>query len=134
MEYLYGFVIAAIVSGGASLVGFDKERGFYSVVLCVIASYYVLFAAIGASGEAMVSELLAAAVFVLFAILGFKRSPWWLVFGLVGHAVFDLLHPRLISNDGVPPWWPGFCFAYDLTAALYLTLLLKVRHSRNAAQ
>ena len=49
MEYFLGFVVASVVSILASLIGFDKERGFYAVVLIVIASYYVLFAAVGAS-------------------------------------------------------------------------------------
>ena len=133
MEYLIGFGIAAFVSVSATLVGFDKDRAFYSVVLLVIASYYILFAAMGASATALVAESLPMAAFVLVAIVGFKRSPWLLVFGLAAHGVFDLAHPRLVNNPGVPSWWPGFCLAYDLAAAAYLALLLKMRHAKNAA-
>jgi len=33
----------------------------------------------------------------------------------------------LLSNPGVPGWWPAFCLAYDVTAAAYLAWLLKRR-------
>lgn len=133
MEYFLGFAIASVVSIIASLVGFDKERGFYAVVLIVIASYYVLFAAVGASLSTLAKELLPLTFFVFIAIVGFKRSQWLLVLGLAAHGVFDLLHPHLIDNPGVPIWWPGFCLTYDLTAALYLAWLLKSRDGKNAA-
>jgi hypothetical protein len=133
MEYLLGFAVASLVSVLATLVGFDKERGFYAVVLIVIASYYVLFAVMGASASTLATELLALAVFAFVAIIGFKRSPWIVVAGLAGHAVFDFLHPHFVVNAGVPDWWPGFCLAYDLTAASYLAWLLKNRGANHAA-
>jgi hypothetical protein len=127
MEYLIGFSVAISVCLAASLVGFDKDRAFYPVVLVVIASYYILFATMGASLQTLLIELAAAGLFAVVAILGFKRSPWLIVAGLAAHGAFDLLHPLLAHNPGVPVWWPGFCLAYDLTAALYLMILLKSR-------
>ena len=47
MEYAVGLVLALLVSSFARLVGFDRDRSFYPVVLIVIASYYVLFAVMG---------------------------------------------------------------------------------------
>jgi hypothetical protein len=132
MEYFLGFIIASVVSSLASLVGFDKERGFYAVVLIVIASYYVLFAAIGAPLSTLAEELLPLTFFVLIAVVGFKGSPWLIVAGLAAHGVYDILHPHLIDNPGVPIWWPSFCLAYDLTAALYLAWLLKNRDGQPA--
>lgn len=133
MEYVLGFLVGGSVSVLASLIGLDKERGFYAVVLIVIASYYVLFAVVGASASTLATELLLMAAFALVAIVGFKRNPWLLVAGLAGHAAFDFLHPHVIENPGVPGWWPGFCLAYDLTAASYLAWLLKSRHAEGAA-
>lgn len=133
MEYVLGFVVGGLVSVLASLVGLDKDRSFYAVVLIVIASYYVLFAAMGGSAATLLTELLLMGAFAFVAILGFKGSPWILVAGLSGHGIFDLLHPHLITNSGVPSWWPGFCLAYDLTAASYLAWLLKARDAKNAA-
>ena len=42
------------------------------------------------------------------------------VAGLAAHGVMDLFHGRLVDNPGVPPFWPGFCSAYDVAAAGYL--------------
>jgi hypothetical protein len=38
--------------------------------------------------------------------------------------VFALVHGTVISNSGVPGWWPAFCLTYDVTAAGYLAWLL----------
>lgn len=132
MEYLFGSGVAIIVAVVASLVGLDRDRAFYPVVLIVIASYYILFAAMGASVPALTAELIPMAAFAAVAILGFKRSPWLLVMGLAAHGGFDLAHPLVIKNPGVPLWWPGFCLAYDLAAAAYLALLLRTRRARNS--
>jgi hypothetical protein len=54
MEYLIGLILAAVVAGIATMIGFDRERAFYPTVLIVIASYYVLFAVMGASSRILV--------------------------------------------------------------------------------
>jgi hypothetical protein len=59
-------------------------------------------------------------VFMGIAIVGFKRSPWFIVAGLMAHSTFDFTHGHFIHNSGVPTWWAGFCLAYDATAAAYL--------------
>lgn len=133
MEYLVGIGTAIAVGLFASLVGLDKERGFYPTVLIVIASYYILFAATGASPLALMVEALPAAVFILVAVVGFKGNAWILVAGLVAHSVFDFTHEWIIVNRGVPDSWPGFCLAYDSTAALYLAFLLRSRNAKNDA-
>jgi hypothetical protein len=43
MEYLIGLVLSLAVASTATLVGFDRERAYYPILLIVIASYYVLF-------------------------------------------------------------------------------------------
>jgi ABC-type Fe3+ transport system permease subunit len=47
MPYVVGIVLSLGVALFARRVGFDRDRAFYPTVLIVIASYYVLFAAIG---------------------------------------------------------------------------------------
>jgi hypothetical protein len=42
MEYSIGLILSLAVAGFAAAIGFDRERAFYSTVLIVIASYYVL--------------------------------------------------------------------------------------------
>ena len=120
MAYLVGIVVALGVAMFARWVGLDRDRTFYSTVTIVVASYYVLFAAMGGSGKALVLELVVMAGFVAAAVAGFKRSEWILVAALAGHGVFDALRGNAIDNAGVPAWWPAFCGTYDVVAAACL--------------
>jgi hypothetical protein len=88
VEYLIGLILAVAVAGSATAIGLDRERAFYPTVLMVIASYYVLFAVMGASPRTLLIEILVASGFLLFAVLGFKRSLWFAVAAIVGHGVF----------------------------------------------
>ena len=63
LPYVVGLVLSIGVAVFARLVGFDRDRAFYPTVLIVIASYYVLFAAMVGS---MQTVLLESAVMVLF--------------------------------------------------------------------
>ena len=69
MEYVIGVILTLAVAAFAAVIGFDRERAFYPTVLIVIASYYVLFAAMGASGRAVITESIVAGIFLLFARL-----------------------------------------------------------------
>ncbi len=120
MEYVIGVVLALAVCVFAVLVGFDRERVFYPTMVLVVATYYILFAALANSTRALVLESAAAVVFLVLAVLGFKKTLWVAVAGLVGHGVFDVFHGRMISNPGVPAWWPGFCMAFDVLAGVFL--------------
>ena len=135
MEYLIGVVLALTVAGFATIVGFDRERAFYSTVLIVVASYYVLFAAMGASGRTVIIESSLALPFLVAALLGFKKSSWFLVAGLVGHGVFDFFfHHAIVKNPGMPRWWPGFCGAYDVIAGAWLAVRLMMSSRIPAAK
>jgi len=52
-------------------------------------------------------------------------SLWLVAVALAAHGVFDLVHARIITNPGVPGWWPQFCGAYDVAAGAYLAWMLK---------
>jgi hypothetical protein len=132
MEYLIGLVLSLVVAGTATGVGFDRERAFYPVLLIVIASYYVLFASMGASGRVVILESVMAAVFLLAAVIGFRGSLWVVVAALLAHGIFDLIHSRVINDPGVPHWWPGFCLAFDVAAGGFLAVLLMRRKKKNA--
>jgi hypothetical protein len=100
---------------------------FYPTVLIVIASYYVLFAVMAASRRTLLIEIVVASGFLLFAVLGFKRNLWLVAAALVGHGFFDFVHRMFIQNSGVPPWWPGFCLAFDALLGVFLAVRL-IRH------
>ena len=133
MEYAIGIAAATAVGLFATVIGFDKERSFYPVVLIVIANLYLLFAAMAKSTGSLVAEAIPALVFVAMAALGFQKTPWFVVAGLALHGVFDFFHHAMIANPGVPAWWPGWCLAYDVVAAAYLAALMVVRKPSPAA-
>jgi len=133
MDYLIGVALAAAVGLLATIVGFDRDRAFYPTVMIVIASYYVLFAISGGTTASIVIESAVMLLFAGAAIAGFKRSLWIVVAALAAHGIFDLLHSPMISNPGVPPWWPQFCLAYDVVAAAYLAIRLTRQPATPAA-
>jgi hypothetical protein len=132
MPFVIGAVLSAAVGGLATCVGLDRDRGFYPVVLIVIASYYGLFAVMG-GGSALLPELLGVALFAALAIAGFRKSLWIVVAALAAHGLFDVVHPHVVENPGVPAWWPAFCLGYDLIAAAYLAALLLSKPRRAQA-
>ena len=125
MALVVGMSLALVVGVLATALRLDRDRAFYPTVTIVIASYYVLFAVMGASTHTLVLELVAGLVFLLSAAYGFRSSLWVVVAALAAHGIFDLVHDSAIPNPGAPTWWPGFCFAYDVTAAVYLAWLLR---------
>ena len=128
MEYLIGVVLAAATCVFfGMLAGFDRERVFYPMMVAPIATYYILFAAMGSSMPALTIESLVASIFLMVAVVGFKKNLWLAVAGLVGHGVFDFFHHLVIQNPGVPVWWPGFCGSFDVLAGGFLALLLARR-------
>jgi hypothetical protein len=130
---LVGALLAIAVGLVATSLRLDRDRAFYPVVTIVIASYYALFAVMGASKHALVLELLVGAVFLAVAVSGFRWSLWVVAVALAAHGIFDLTHDTFIANAGVPVWWPEFCLTFDLTAAAYLAWLLKSGRIRAAA-
>jgi pimeloyl-ACP methyl ester carboxylesterase len=133
MAYLVGAALGLGIGAFATIVGFDRSRSFYPVVLVVVASYYDLFAVIGGSATALAAETLIAAVFLGVAVIGFRTSLWLIVAALVAHGTLDLVHHEVIANPGVPAWWPAFCMTIDLAMAGYLSVqLLRAKVPRAA--
>ncbi len=127
MQYLIGLILSLAVAGLATVIGLDRERAFYPTVMIVIGSYYVLFAAMGASRGTLMIEIAIASAFLLVAVLGFMENLWLVVTALIGHGVFDFIHHFFIANPGVPHWWPGFCLAFDALLGGFLAVRL-IRH------
>jgi len=124
MEYLIGIGLASGVFLFARFTGLDRDRAFYATVAMVVPSYYALFAILGGSMAALGVESVFIAGFVLAAVLGFKRNLWLVAAALAGHGIFDFFHSRLITNPGLPVWWPGFCGSYDVVAGAGLAWLI----------
>ncbi len=124
MAYVIGAFVGLGVVLLAYLIGFDRDRAFYPAVLIVIASYYILFAAMGGPTSAIWIEAAATSLFAALAIVGFRKNLWFVVIGLLAHGTFDFIHPALIDNSGVPSWWPPFCLSADLLIGVGLAMYL----------
>lgn len=78
MEYIVGVALALFVCGAAWLLGMDRDRVFYPTVLIVVASYYVLFAAMDGSHGVLRAEIAIAAVFAALPWSGSSATcGWW---------------------------------------------------------
>lgn len=125
MEYLVGTLFGVATGVLTSLIGMDRDRSLYPAMMIVIALLYCLFAVLGGSTYALTLESAIGVIFIASAVAGFKWSLWFTAVGIAGHGIFDLVHPQLFHNPGVPVWWPGFCGSIDIVLGLYLALLIK---------
>ncbi|MEO8619648.1 MAG: hypothetical protein ABI625_01210 [bacterium] len=130
MSYLIGVVLALSSAVLAKAIKFDR-RTFYASVLIVSATYYVLFAVMAGSAHAMIVESAVMTTFVLFAGVSARVNPWLIVVGFAAHGTLDLVHGTLISNPGVPVWWPPFCMMYDVVASVVYARAIE-RSSRSS--
>ena len=57
---------------------------------------------------------------LVFAFVSFRRSA--VVVGVLWllHGLYDLVHGQVITNIGVPGWYPIFCFVVDAVIGAYL--------------
>lgn len=124
-------VVGILLAVGVAVLGkftrFDQDRSFYSTVLVIVASYYVLFAVLGGSGHSLIKELVAAVAFSIVAIVGALYLPTLVGIGIAAHGLFDLVHDGLIENSGVPTWWPVFCASIDVMLGLWVIMLTRSR-------
>jgi hypothetical protein len=126
---LVPIVIGVLLGLGVGImstgVGLARDRALYPAAMIVIAAYYVLFAVMGGSTQALVAELLVGMIFVAAALWGFRSSLWIVAAAIAGHGVFDVFHGAVITNPGMPTWWPAFCSSIDVTLGVYLAWLLR---------
>ncbi len=120
MEIAIGAILALAACGLGVAAGFERDRAFYPVMLIVIASYYDLFAVIGGDESVLGIEVAISLAFAALAVVGFRVNLWLAVAGLLGHAGLDFFHGHVVTNPGLPSWWPMFCATFDAIAGLYL--------------
>lgn len=103
------------------------ERWLYSLGLLTLPGLYASFALRAGEPAVGVKEMIYGAPFVVaglvFAFVSVRHSAvavglFWLM-----HGLYDLVHGRLITNPGVPGWYPIFCFVVDVVVGAYLLWL-----------
>lgn len=79
-------------------------------------------------------ELLGLALFAAFAVLGLKKSPWFLAIGIAGHGLlWDSWHYK--NSSYVPDWYAVACLLVDLALAAYVAARVPAyREARHIAK
>jgi hypothetical protein len=97
----------------------------FAVVLAAVGAVYLgtLIAPGGPRLAPASQEVAVAGATFACAGLGLLVDPAWLVVGLAGHAVWDWAHHAGLGQP-VAAWYPPFCAEVDLSAALFLAVLL----------
>ena len=129
-------MISAALARGGRLVylgaGTSGRLGLLDAVECppTFGTAPSQVVAVMAGGGALWPEAIGVAAYTAVAVIGFRTSLWLVAAALLAHGVFDLVHPHMIDNPGVPRWWPAFCLAFDAAAAGYLAVRLLQERQR----
>jgi hypothetical protein len=98
------------------------ERNLLAAFLVGMPLVYVgryLFASTGRAASWLWLEVLGTIIFVVLAVLGVKRSPWFLAIGMVLHGLaWDTWHYR--NSTYIPNWYAIACLAVDLAFGAYV--------------
>lgn len=117
-------------SGGVTILvarTIRGERWLYSLGLLTLPSLYALFALHVGEPSVGAREMLYGIPFLvaglLFALVSIRQSAAMVGAFWVLHGLYDLVHGRLITNAGVPGWYPVWCFSVDVVVGGYLLWL-----------
>lgn len=118
---LGGVIVGLMISIPHLVLPFDWSVAVASLTLVFIAGIYVGFAISDGRDHAFMSEASVAIFFSALALGGLFLSAWIIPAGLIGHAVWDLLHHRkshMLAE--IPIWYIPFCIVVDLVLAIVL--------------
>jgi hypothetical protein len=107
--------------GGLRGVIFERNllAGFLVLMPLVYVARYLFAATGGGANYWFWLEVLGTAIFVALAVLGLKRSPWFLVTGMVLHGLaWDAWHYQ--NSTYIPDWYVIACLAVDLSFGAYM--------------
>lgn len=120
---LAGIGLGAGIIAGFRIIGLDRERATWPLVLMAIALAYVLLAAGAGATVFMGIEALIAVPFIALAVYGYHQHHRIVLGGaLLGHALVDLLHEGLLDHAGVPGLYPWLCVGTDVTLAGWILM------------
>ena len=103
------------------------EHWLYSLGLLTLPGIYAFFALQAGEHAVGVKEMIYGVPYVVaglvFAFVSVRRSA--VVVGVLWllHGLYDLVHSQVITNIGVPGWYPIFCFVVDVVIGSYLLWL-----------
>jgi hypothetical protein len=126
-------VIAALVGVAVGVLAIATARlirgqhWLYSIGLLTLPSLYAFWALRAGEQAVGVNEMIYGIPFyvagLVFAFVSVRQSAvvvgaFWIL-----HGLYDVVHGRLITNPGVPGWYPAFCCLVDLVIGAYVLWL-----------
>jgi len=120
---LAGAIAGVLIIFALFTSGMLTERSGSAVLLAAVAFFYPVFAVIDGH---LTEAALHFAIFVGFcwlAIMGFRQGMHIIAGGLLAHGLFDIALMAIAAPG--PDWWPAFCGALDIVAAVALIRLLQ---------
>lgn len=125
IEALVGAAVGVLTIVSARII--RGQRWLYAIGLITLPSLYAFFALQVGEQAVGVKEMMYGIPFVVaglvLAFVSIRQSAvvvgaFWIL-----HGVYDLMHSRLITNAGVPGWYPVWCFSVDVVIGAYLLWL-----------
>ena len=125
IEALVGVAVGVLTIVVARII--HGQHWLYSIGLLTLPSLYACFALQAGEQAVAVREMIYGLPYVVaglvFAFVSVRQSAL-VVGGLwILHGLYDLTHSQLITNAGVPRWYPVFCFSVDVVVGAYLLWL-----------
>lgn len=122
-----GVLVAVIVVLRFRAGRLETTRWAYPALLVTFPVYYWIFAVVVSDYSALPGELVASVAFFAIAYVAYAFRSFatllLLSVGYVAHAAYDFHHDALLSNSGVPTWWPEFCGSVDVLLGFYVAWL-----------
>lgn len=103
------------------------QHWYYSATLILLPLVYGAFALGAGAGNIALNELLLGIPFLVVGtgllFRGMRRSAILVGCLWLSHGAYDLVHDLLLSNPGVPSWYPALCAGFDLSIGSYVLWL-----------
>ena len=97
---------------------------FAATILVAIAFIYVGFSLKDNPVRLIILEILMAMIFYFIALIGYRKYPALLAYGIILHGVWDILHHHsAIIPTYIPSYWPLFCIVVDIITGIYFLMV-----------
>lgn len=125
IEALIGAAVGVLTIVVARLI--RGQRWLYAIGLLTLPSLYASFALSAGEQGVAVKEMIYGIPFLVaglvFAFVSIRHSAVIVGALWILHGLYDLAHSQLITNTGVPGWYPVWCCAVDVVVGAYLLWL-----------
>jgi len=125
IEALTGVAVGVLTIVFARVI--RGQHWLYATGLLTLPTLYASFALRAGEQAVAVKEMIYGIPFVVaglvFAIVSVRHSAVVVGALWILHGLYDLTHSQLITNTGVPGWYPVWCFSVDVVIGAYLLWL-----------